>query len=519
METDVKDNSEMKLDFTETIAKPLDGDPIGSGGEKIVYLGEYVSTHKKGKLCVIKTLKKGNIYDKHCWDGHLNCIKKASELIDKWNQECKPKMKYYLVEPILAITTSNKFLKEFSPILKKFRKDYKTAFNDFKYDVDLLKKKSQNKNNDMYVTNLQNMLDQVYKTESNLKSEYIIKEKAFIEYILFLNNNDDSVLKQKMLDFIKKIKRNNIAPFGEYVCIEDYLYGKFIKWNSNSGWISDDIDSSIQSFCHWTYHYSNGKLLYCDAQGIRTPDSYILTDPCIVSNEENGLKYGLTDMGSDYLNNWFLNHKCNNCCESHWLIPSEIDRSLVSHQVKQQANRATTFNVTKYHKSSKQINKVRSDSIHVHNQDVIMPLKQGMEPPFKKNSNIFQYSDKSTINDQIICVLAMSINTPDCKFLKDMIKDNETIVHMDICQTRTILFKTKIVLVLTKNHFYLLDIIKKSKELQLKDTLVLRQIEGDIGINESSFCLNIKSKGKFTFTSLMSTPDKWKKWINKCRQK
>ena len=57
----------------------------------------------------------------------------------------------------------------------------------------------------------------------------------------------------------------NQTKFKEELLCEEYIEGKWEKWNSNSGYISCD-DVSIQAFCHWTYHYSNGKLLMCDAQ-------------------------------------------------------------------------------------------------------------------------------------------------------------------------------------------------------------------------------------------------------------
>ena len=67
-------------------------------------------------------------------------------------------------------------------------------------------------------------------------------------------------------------EKNNTCPkdcvaLDERVIVEDYLSGNFIKWNSNSGWVHHE-SSMIQSFCHWTYHYSNSKILLCDAQGI-----------------------------------------------------------------------------------------------------------------------------------------------------------------------------------------------------------------------------------------------------------
>ena len=112
--------------------------------------------------------------------------------------------------------------------------------------------------------------------------------------------------------------RNNEPAEGELVLVEDYLDGKFEKWNSNSGWFGEE-NISIQAFCHWTYHYTDGKLLFCDAQGIRTKNEYILTDPCILSWK--GGKYGSADCGKDYIITWFEKHKCNKFCQSKWITP------------------------------------------------------------------------------------------------------------------------------------------------------------------------------------------------------
>eukprot|EP01084_Bolivina_argentea_P044241 81438_1 len=51
-------------------------------------------------------------------------------------------------------------------------------------------------------------------------------------------------------------EKNKIC-INEWVLCEEYLNGKFIKFNSNSGYINSHyINASIQAFTHWTYHYS-----------------------------------------------------------------------------------------------------------------------------------------------------------------------------------------------------------------------------------------------------------------------
>ena len=116
---------------------------------------------------------------------------------------------------------------------------------------------------------------------------------------------------------------NNEIAHSEYIMVENFLKGEFRKWNSNSGWFEKE-NASIQAFCHWTYHYSEGKYLFCDAQGVRKRNEYIITDPCILSWKGN--EYGTNDCGRDYIISWFENHKCNQFCESRWIRPPSIQK-------------------------------------------------------------------------------------------------------------------------------------------------------------------------------------------------
>ena len=103
---------------------------------------------------------------------------------------------------------------------------------------------------------------------------------------------------------------------GEWISVEPYIEGDYIKWNSNSGAFRDE-KLSVHAFCHWTYHQSGGNLLLCDAQGVRNADSYTITDPAICSRV-NG-QYGMTDCGEPAISQWFRGHKCNEFCNSSWM--------------------------------------------------------------------------------------------------------------------------------------------------------------------------------------------------------
>ena len=110
-----------------------------------------------------------------------------------------------------------------------------------------------------------------------------------------------------------------------------------------NGWQNEDDNNTIQAFCHWSYHYSKGKYLFCDAQGIKKCNKYILTDPCILSNEENGRIYGETDVGRMYLLNWFLNHKCNRYCLKFWDKPTQNELNSVPQSIRAQTSNKTTY--------------------------------------------------------------------------------------------------------------------------------------------------------------------------------
>jgi len=102
---------------------------------------------------------------------------------------------------------------------------------------------------------------------------------------------------------------------GQYVLVEPFVEGDYQKWNSNSGWVFDDR-LSVQAFCHWTYHTTGGQLLFCDAQGVRLDDRYVVTDPCIMSHTPG--KFGMTDGGREMQLDWLRNHKCNEFCDPSW---------------------------------------------------------------------------------------------------------------------------------------------------------------------------------------------------------
>ena len=98
----------------------------------------------------------------------------------------------------------------------------------------------------------------------------------------------------------------------EYVTVEQFLDGGYMKWNSNWGYFQTD-SITMPAFSHFTFHQSDCDLLVCDLQGCQEGLEYHLTDPAIHSRDK---KFGLTDCGSIGMLVFFATHKCNWICEN-----------------------------------------------------------------------------------------------------------------------------------------------------------------------------------------------------------
>ncbi len=98
----------------------------------------------------------------------------------------------------------------------------------------------------------------------------------------------------------------------EYVTVEEYIPGDYIKWCNNYGAI-DTRSTSMPAFVHWSWAHTKGEIMIADLQGVRNDDAYILTDPCLLSGTHGG-KYGCTDMGIEGMAMFFLSHTCNDFC-------------------------------------------------------------------------------------------------------------------------------------------------------------------------------------------------------------
>ena len=139
----------------------------------------------------------------------------------------------------------------------------------------------------------------------------------------FASQLKDRLSKERLNEYGQSFEYKSVsmgkAEDGEFVTVEEFIDGEFVKFINNNGIVCEE-DSTLlcwkaQTFSHFTFEKSDGKVIVLDIQG----SGYTLYGPEIASidiqNEDGSYQFCTGNLAKQAIDSFFDNHKCNWYCK------------------------------------------------------------------------------------------------------------------------------------------------------------------------------------------------------------
>jgi len=140
-----------------------------------------------------------------------------------------------------------------------------------------------------------------------------------LNFIVPMIADIDEVSSFMCISFFMKKPLKKMREY-EAVSIEPYFDGRFEDFEYGS---VRNFDAAIaHAFSHYTWYRSCGDLLITRLQGVQQLDKYHLTIPTVHSPDR---RYAHRDGGSEGIEDFFANHRCNDLCRL-WARPDNVMR-------------------------------------------------------------------------------------------------------------------------------------------------------------------------------------------------
>ncbi|CAP60193.1 uncharacterized protein PODANS_1_5070 [Podospora anserina S mat+] len=297
--------------------------PFVQGAFRWVAKGAYVDGGRQGQACVCKWFKAGGTMDSDYFTLDIKSVDKALEIINHFNQLNILNKTVKVNVPEVWVWGGNNSRAGQKSLVEPFIQNYK-KFNSnsgwtdeskpWALAMQALSHFSYHISGGNFV--LCDLQGGIYQNEVVLTDPVILSPTQQYGVTDLGPNGISSFFSQHVCNEHSVNKALEIWR-GQTVLVEPFIENHQM-FNSNLGWVTDDRRPwplAMQALSHFRYHITGGQYVLCDLQGGVYSHEVILTDPAIPSHKK---EFGMTDLGSDGISNFFRKHVCNGFCRRDW---------------------------------------------------------------------------------------------------------------------------------------------------------------------------------------------------------